>query len=121
MAAGKHWLIATVMCLVALSRAQAADESCKDPLYGADIATQVCASCHVVAKDQKTVPSLKEPTPSFLGIASRATTTAQSLHRFIETTHWDRTTFPMQMPRLSLSPEQVDAVVCYILSLRPKG
>jgi mono/diheme cytochrome c family protein len=109
---GGAWLAAT--CCT-----HAADESCsKDSQYGADIAMQVCATCHVVAKDQKTVPALKEPVPSFPAIAAKPTTTAQTLHTFIETTHWDRTTFPMQMPRMAMSPEQVDAVVCYILSLR---
>lgn len=117
----RNWLIGSVLSFVATCCAHAADQSCKDSQYGAVIASQVCATCHVVAKDQRTVPALKEPTPSFFEIASKPTTTAQTLHTFIETTHWDRSTFPMQMPRLALSPEQVDAVVCYILSLRPGG
>lgn len=100
--------------------ANGAEESCKATPFGAEVARQVCATCHVVAEDQKMVPMLKEPTPSFLDIAARPATTAQSLRRFIQTPHWDRTTFPMQMPRLGLNPEQVEAVTCYILSLRPK-
>jgi mono/diheme cytochrome c family protein len=114
----RTWLLAGSAWLAAAGGAHAAEQSCSDTAAGADIARRVCATCHVVAPDQKSAPALKEPTPSFAAIASRSTTTAQSLRTFIETTHWDRTSFPMQMPRLALSPEQVDAVVCYILSLR---
>ena len=67
---------------------------------------------------QKIAPVLKEPTPSFFDIAARPTTTAQGLRSFLQTTHWDKTTFPMAMPRLRLNPEQIDAVTCYILNLR---
>jgi len=114
----RSWLLGGGVWLMTTCGAHAAEESCKDAQYGADIAMQVCATCHVVAENQKTVPTLKEPAPKFSAIASRPTSSAQSLRTFIETTHWDQTSFPMQMPRLALSPEQVDAVVCYILSLR---
>jgi len=116
--APREWLIGSSAWMLATCCAHAGEDSCKNAQYGADIARQVCATCHIVAKDQKTAPALKEPTPSFLEIAARPTTTAQTLRSFIETTHWDRATFPMQMPRLTLSPEQIDAVTCYILSLR---
>src|SRR5579872_3241879 len=107
---GRGGLICCGVWLLANCWAQAGEEGCKASQFGADIAKQVCGTCHVVAKDQKTAPVLKEPTPSFFEIAARPNTTAQSLHAFIVTTHWDRTTFPMTMPRLVLNPEQVDAV-----------
>lgn len=117
----RAWLIGSGLWLATLCCARAGDDGCRASQFGADIALQVCATCHVVAKDQKAAPVLKEPAPSFVQIAGNPGTSARSLRTFIETTHWDGATFPMQMPRLKLSPEQVDAVTCYILSLRPKA
>ncbi len=116
-----RWLAGSGVWLITTCCAHAADDSCKDAQYGADIALQVCATCHVVGENQKTAPVLKEPAPRFVDIASRRTSDARTLRAFIETTHWDRTSFPMQMPRMGLNPEQIDAVVCYILSLRGRG
>lgn len=62
---------------------------------------------------------LAEPAPDFREIAARPSTTLKSLRLFLQTTHWDKKSFPMTMPGLSLSPEQIEAVACYIVSLRP--
>jgi mono/diheme cytochrome c family protein len=112
------WLFCGAVWLLGASCARAANDECKPTALGDEIAQQVCSTCHVVARNQKIAPVLKEPTLSFFDIADRPTTTALSLRNFLQTTHWDKTTFPMTMPRLRLNPEQIDAVTCYILNLR---
>lgn len=116
----RNWCVCGALWLLWHGCALAGEEACKPGQLGAEVATQVCSTCHAVAKDQKIAPVLKEHTPSFFEIAARPDTTAQSLRGFLERTHWDRSTFPMAMPRLTLTPEEVDAVTCYILSLRPR-
>jgi cytochrome c2 len=85
---------------------------------GKHVARLICATCHVVAKDQEFPPMLNQPVPSFLDIANRPGVTAESLQRFITTTHWDPDKLPMSMPNPMLMPEQTRAVAHYILSLR---
>ena len=114
----KDWLVCAAVWLLGIGCARADNDECKLSPLGDEIAQRVCGTCHVVARNQKIAPVLKEPTPSFFDIAARPTTNAQSLRSFLQTTHWDKTTFPMAMPRLRLNPEQIDAVTCYILSLR---
>jgi cytochrome c551/c552 len=74
-----------------------------------------------VAPDQPFKPEMKQATPSFAEIANRPATNAQSLGRFITTTHWDNVTYPMTMPNPALYDEARDQVVAYILSLRTVG
>ncbi|MFZ1100955.1 MAG: c-type cytochrome [Steroidobacteraceae bacterium] len=85
---------------------------------GEHVARLICATCHVVAKDQEFPPMLNQPVPSFLDIANRPGVTAESLRRFITSTHWDSDKLPMTMPNPMLMPEQTRAVARYILSLR---
>jgi cytochrome c2 len=85
---------------------------------GEHVARLICATCHVVAKDQEFAPMLSQPAPSFLDIANRPGVTAESLQRFITSTHWDPEKLPMTMPNPMLMPEQTRAVARYILSLR---
>jgi cytochrome c551/c552 len=85
---------------------------------GEHIARLVCSSCHMVAVDQEYPPILNQATPSFAEIANRPGVTAQSLQRFITSTHWDVDRVPMSMPNPMLSKEQTQAVSRYILSLR---
>lgn len=82
------------------------------------VARRTCAFCHVVADDQTTPPLLKQATPSFREIANDPRTTAQSLRRFITTTHWDASRLPMTMPDPMLLDEEYNLVIAYVLSLR---
>lgn len=109
-------LIALWLC----GSAAFASQPGEDPLArrGEQVAERVCAACHVVVRDQEFPPFLKIHTPSFFEIARRPETTERSLRHFITTTHWDEQTIPMTMPNQELTPEQVRAVVHYILSLR---
>ena len=85
---------------------------------GRRIALDVCSACHQVADKQEFEPLLVQKTPSFREIADDPKTTAQSLRRFISTTHWDEKTIPMTMPKQMLDAAETDDVVSYILSLR---
>jgi mono/diheme cytochrome c family protein len=85
---------------------------------GQDLALRQCSLCHVVSGDPRYRPFLGPPAPSFEEIANAPGTSAQSLRRFITTTHWDQTTIPAAMPSQNLVGSETDDVVAYILSLR---
>ena len=88
---------------------------------GHKLALYLCSTCHVVDPNQEFPPALINPVPSFEMIANRPRTTAQSLHRFLATTHGDISVFPKAMPDLMLTEAQKDAAVAYIMSLRKKS
>jgi mono/diheme cytochrome c family protein len=85
---------------------------------GEHVARLICATCHVVARDQEFPPLINQPVPSFLDIANRPGVSTESLQRFITSTHWDPDKLPMTMPNPMLTREQTRAVAHYILSLR---
>jgi mono/diheme cytochrome c family protein len=89
----------------------------QDVVRGRAIAASVCSACHVVAADQTYAPILRNPGPSFQSIASKPTTTADALRRFISTTH-KTAGEPFRMPNPELTAEMQEQVVVYILSLR---
>ena len=108
--------------LSALALGAGANAQPQDPAraarLGRELALQICSACHEVARDQAARPILVRPAPTFEAIANRPGASAQSLHRFIRTTHWDERTLPMNMPNAMLMPYQEDQVIAYILSLR---
>lgn len=77
---------------------------------GARIAQQWCANCHAIAPGQQ--PPTGDAASSFPAIARLASTTEMSLRVFLQTPH-------ANMPNYQLSRAETDAVVTYILSLRP--
>jgi mono/diheme cytochrome c family protein len=86
---------------------------------GRKLALEVCASCHVVAADQARAPILKPPAPGFSEIAARPDLTEASVRRFLAETHGE-TRRNSAMPAFLLPGLQIDAVVAYFLSLKPK-
>ncbi|WP_330083411.1 cytochrome c [Methylocystis iwaonis] len=82
-------------------------------IAGHKFALQVCAACHVAAKDQTTRPILKPPAPSFLRIMRRPSVTEAFLRGFLRTPHG-------KMPNPELADFQIDEVVAYMLSLEQK-
>jgi mono/diheme cytochrome c family protein len=88
-----------------------------DVRKGHDLAALVCANCHVAAADQRFTPVLNPPAPSFDSIAQRPGTTAESLEKFMTTTHRGLDN-PGGMPNPYLMDYQVKQLVAYILSLR---
>lgn len=112
-------LALAAVCALCTPRTSAAGVPATPELArGEHIARLVCSACHVVATDQEFPPLLKEATPAFAEIANRPGVTAESLQRFITTTHWDVDKLPMSMPNPMLTQPQARAISRYILSLR---
>jgi mono/diheme cytochrome c family protein len=84
---------------------------------GEFVALQLCSYCHVVSPDTRYRPELEPAAPSFQSLADNPKNTAAILAHFVTTTHWNETG-PMKMPNQSLSGEETQAVVAYILSKR---
>jgi mono/diheme cytochrome c family protein len=76
---------------------------------GHDLALQICAECHAV--ERKPAPSPHGDAPSFRTIARRPYMTADFLSVEIRRAH-------VMMPTMTLSPEDLRAVIAYIRSLR---
>jgi len=116
-----HWL--AVVCCLWLQTSVAAPPPTRPNLVrrGRQVAELVCGACHLVIKDQEFPPFLKVHTPSFYEIATQPGINPGTLRRFITTTHWDEKSIPMTMPNQELTPEELSAVVAYILSLRPNA
>lgn len=75
---------------------------------GGRLAVRWCMACHVVEAGQKMA---SDSAPSFQVIATDPRTTAASLDRYLSKGH-------TLMPDFSLSSQERNALVAYILSLR---
>lgn len=98
-----------------------ADAPHRDPALerGEHVARLVCSACHVVADNQEFPPLLNPPAPAFKAIASRPTTSRESIRHFVLTTHWDPPyDMPLRMPNPMLLSTEADDVARYVLSLR---
>lgn len=78
---------------------------------GHALATTWCAGCHFVEPREL---HTKDAVPSFAAVAAMKSTTELSLQAFLQTSHHN-------MPDWRLTRQQVDDVVAYIVSLRPKS
>lgn len=96
--------VAVVLALALLALPAAA----QDPSVGGKLAVRWCMACHVVEPNQSTAT---DNAPTFRAIAARPGTTASSLDRYLSIGH-------TLMPDFSLSSQERDALVAYILSLR---
>ena len=81
-----------------------------DPIAGAAIAERWCTSCHAVGPAGVRAT---DGAPTLHSVANRASTTVTSLTVFLRTPH-DR------MPDLSLTREETQDLIAYILSLRQR-
>lgn len=79
------------------------------PGFGATLAEHWCMGCHVVERAPKNASA--NGVPSFPAIAAKPTTTAEHLNLHLSTGH-------THMPDFSLSNQERQALVEYILSLR---
>lgn len=84
---------------------------------GRSVALSVCSICHVVAPNQDLPPILHPPAPNFTTIANRRSTNADSLRKFLTTTHMNLKT-AKGMPGPQLTEQQTTDVIAYLLSLR---
>lgn len=120
--AGWAWGCVLIVCLFGgTGRAAESVGGTADALQrGKHLAQLLCGACHVVATDQEFPPYLTQPAPSFFEVAARPATSAQSLQRFLSSTHWDQKKIPMTMPNPQLTSEETEALTHYILSLRQR-
>ncbi len=109
-------VVVGLLCSAGLTQAQQASNSA-DISVGHDFAIEFCSACHVVASDQPKRPIYRGPTPSFVQIANKPATTADSLRHFVRTTH-PTVVKPLDMPATDVSDYQLDEITRYILSLR---
>jgi mono/diheme cytochrome c family protein len=86
-----------------LSRAESAD-----PSVGRHLAETVCSACHQISAAPP--PGKNSDAPSFVDISRLP---ELSIKVFLRTSH-------PTMPNFILSPEEIDSVTAYILSLAPK-
>ena len=119
---GRHTAIRQETKILAVSLAALALlGGCKtpadQPAEGRKIAEQWCSECHRVEPDQPSgarpghvLPS-PMPGPSFMDIAARPGVDSPWLHRFTDELH-------LPMPIYRLPPDQREAVIAYILSLK---
>jgi mono/diheme cytochrome c family protein len=75
---------------------------------GHRLAKEWCESCHAIEPHMPQIP--RQP-PSFESVANEPSTTALALKVFFRTSHKD-------MPNIVIAPDQADALVSYILSLK---
>jgi len=75
---------------------------------GRDLAIRWCMACHVVEPNQSMATDNAPPFPT---IAARPGTTAGALDRYLSKSH-------TLMPDFSLSSQERESLVAYILSLR---
>jgi mono/diheme cytochrome c family protein len=85
----------------------AAQEPVGDPAAGQELASQLCAACHIVGTER--VGS--DVAPPFLVIAKEPGMTLTELHAWIGPAH------PM-LPNLALTPQQIADVNAYLDTLR---
>ena len=93
---------------VLLAAAQAiAQAPSGDATAGQELVKAQCSTCH----DGQGSPRGRRQGPSLAAVAAMSSTTSISLHAFLMTPH-------ANMPNYQLTPQEIDDVVTYILSLR---
>jgi len=80
-----------------------------DTSSGEALARSWCTECHAVTRGNLQSP--RPGVPSFTAIARQPSTTTMSIQAFLTTSH-------PRMPNVKLTPEQLDDIARYILSLR---
>ena len=80
-----------------------------DPIAGKDLAEKWCVECHGIRADQLS-PNLAAPT--FPELAAEPSITEYSLRALLRSPH-------ETMPHITFTPEEMDDIVDYIMSLKP--
>jgi mono/diheme cytochrome c family protein len=97
------------LCFLVWTGIASAQDLPGDPEVGGKLARDVCATCHVVSEDQVDDPGVGAPT--FFEVTAHPSVTALSLRVFFQTPH-------ATMPNLTLTPEETDDIISYLLRLR---
>ena len=103
----RHLNVLAVSLLSAFIGQAFAQEKVGDAAVGRAVAAARCNECHAL---EGRVRGRQQADP-FVEIARLPSTTSLALHAFLLTPH-------PSMPNLRLTPQEVDDVVAYILSLR---
>jgi len=85
-------------------------EAMADPATGESLAGQWCVQCHGIRADRLS-PNLAAPT--FPELAAEPSITEYSLRALLRSPH-------ETMPHITFTPDQLDDIVAYIMSLKPK-
>jgi len=80
-----------------------------DPIAGKNLAEKWCVECHGIRADRLS-PNLDAPT--FRQLAAEPSITEYSLRALLRSPH-------ETMPHITFTPEQMDDVIDYIMSLKP--
>jgi mono/diheme cytochrome c family protein len=80
-----------------------------DPSIGRLLAETICSACHQVGGDSSS-QSPKSDAPRFVDISRMPSTTALAIKVFLQSSH-------PTMPNIILSPQEIDSVATYILTL----
>jgi mono/diheme cytochrome c family protein len=99
-------LVVAVVAVLAVGRPAAAQHEEGDPMAGRELASQLCAACHIVG----TEPVGSDVAPPFATIARDPDVTLTELHAWIGPAH------PM-LPNLALTPEQIADINAYLDTL----
>ena len=94
----------------ALSTALAVTGVSADPIAGQNLAGKWCVECHGIRVDRLS-PNLAAPT--FPELAAEPSITEYSLRALLRSPH-------ETMPHITFTPEQLDDIVDYIMSLKPR-
>ena len=99
------------LAVILLPAAHAAAEvPSGDVTAGRELVRAQCSTCH----DAEGSPHGQRQGPPLAAVAAMPSTTSTSLHAFRITPH-------ANMPDYRLTPQQIDDVATYILSLRRRG
>ena len=80
-----------------------------DPIAGQNLAGKWCAECHGIRGDQL---SPNPAAPTFPKLAAEPSITEYSLRALLRSPH-------ETMPHITFTPDQMDDIVEYIMSLKP--
>jgi mono/diheme cytochrome c family protein len=107
-----HRVLVPVAACVLLPAVVAPAQEVGSPAAGLALAERWCAECHLVSGQAATPVPAGAP-PSFQSVAADPAVTELWLRTFFVTPH------PV-MPNIRPSPDQVDDLVAYILSLKSR-
>jgi mono/diheme cytochrome c family protein len=80
-----------------------------DPIAGQNLASKWCVECHGIRADQL---SRNFAAPTFPKLAAEPSITEYSLRALLRSPH-------ETMPHITFTPEQMDDIIDYIMSLKP--
>ncbi len=102
----RHAVAMVILCTVLSA---VGDASAATP-RGEALAQSWCSQCHAIKPNQS---SANPASPRFVDLAAEPSITEYSLRVFLKTPH-------SMMPNIMMKPDDMDDIVSYILSLKPR-